>query len=66
MVIFFSEPFDLSNTARAVFEWSVFLEIKEVFLKSLKIIKDSKSYDQLFTEKYYIDDYSGSRLYRFN
>lgn len=51
--ILIEEPFDLTNTARAVYEYNIFHEIVGVFQKSLKTIKQTKSYDQLFIEKYF-------------
>lgn len=49
--ILIEEPFDLSNTARAVYDYSVYREIVDVFKESNKVIKKTKSFDQLFTGK---------------
>ncbi|CAF0811092.1 unnamed protein product [Brachionus calyciflorus] len=51
--ILIEEPFDLSNTARSVFDHYVFKQIVQVFKRSSKTIKETKSYDSLFNEKYY-------------
>lgn len=56
--ILIEEPFDLTNTARAVYDYTVFREIVNVFDRSNRCLKNSKSYEQLFTEKYFdIDKY---------
>lgn len=52
--ILIEEPFDLSNTARSVFDYNIFNRIVQVFKQSARQISETKSYDSLFREKFYI------------
>lgn len=42
------EPFDLTNTARSVYDGDIFERIKEVFVKSMKTLKETKDLNSLF------------------
>ncbi|XP_053670634.1 poly(A) RNA polymerase gld-2 homolog A-like [Anopheles nili] len=44
------EPFDFTNTARSVFDGSVFEEIKSVFAISWRMLQESKDFNCLFCE----------------
>lgn len=50
------EPFELINAARSVYNERTFEKIVQVFQKSASVIKQTKSLDSLFREKYYVDD----------
>ena len=49
---FYKEPFDLTNTARSVFEPGVFRKCVEVFKKTNDIFQDTQSIDRLFEKKF--------------
>lgn len=46
------EPFDLSNTARSVFDIYTFNEIKSVFKKSARVIRSELSLDSIISSKF--------------
>ncbi|RMZ95341.1 poly(A) RNA polymerase GLD2-like, partial [Brachionus plicatilis] len=51
--ILIEEPFDMSNTARSVFDHYVFRQIVGVFKQSAAKIDKTKSYESLFAEEFY-------------
>ena len=44
------EPFDLTNTARSVYDSDIFTKIHEVFFQSWLRLKETRSLDSLFKE----------------
>ena len=48
-----SEPFELTNTARSVYNGSVFAKILQVFEKSANALRKSRSLSSLFKDKFY-------------
>lgn len=46
------EPFDLTNTARSVYDMYTFTEIKHIFRKSAQVLKSQKNFDSIVTEKF--------------
>ena len=49
----FLEPFELTNTARSVYNGAVFHKILNVFEKSASVLKRTRSLTSLFKEKFY-------------
>lgn len=45
---YFSEPFELTNTARSVYDRAVFEQIKGVFINSWLKMKATHSLDSIF------------------
>lgn len=56
--ILIEEPFNLSNTARSVFDHFVFRQIVKVFQTSAAKIAQTKSFESLFNEQFYQPSYS--------
>lgn len=56
--ILIEEPFDLSNTARSVFDHFVFRQIVKVFEISASKIAQTKSYECLFGDQFYKPTYN--------
>lgn len=46
------EPFDLTNTARSVYDMYTFTEIKHIFKKSAQALNSQKNFDAIFSEKF--------------
>lgn len=46
------EPFDLTNTARSVFDQRVFSQIKNVFKRSAEVLGGFKNVEILFEKKF--------------
>lgn len=46
------EPFDLSNTARSVYDHYVFKEIRNVFKSTNLVLKSQKTYEAVLREKF--------------
>ncbi|RXG54443.1 Poly(A) RNA polymerase gld-2-like protein A [Armadillidium vulgare] len=44
------EPFDLTNTARSVYDELVFEKVRNVFKDSCKLLKESKNLEVLFSK----------------
>ena len=58
--ILIEEPFDHSNTARSVYDYGVFMEIKRVFKESATIFKRRKDMNDLFKRPLYNPDYNNN------
>ena len=50
--VMIEEPFDLTNTARSVFDYDVFTHIVSVFKKSAKRYAQCKDINELLTESF--------------
>ena len=50
-MFFFSEPFDLTNTARSVYDDDEFERIVRVFRRSYFTIEKSKSFSSILNEQ---------------
>ena len=50
LIIYFSEPFDQTNTARSVYDPEVFERIKQVFRLSYERLKDTHQLSSIFVK----------------
>ena len=48
VIFYFTEPFDLTNTARSVYDRGVFERVKEVFQISYNKLKKSRDIESIF------------------
>jgi hypothetical protein len=52
----FLEPFELTNTARSVYDYYVFQRILRIFKKSHQILMKTKNLEDLFVDSFNEDD----------
>ena len=50
----FTEPFDLTNTARSTYDGEIFEKIKSVFFQSWCLLREYKTLDSLFKEQLFV------------
>lgn len=50
----FTEPFDLTNTARSTYDGEIFEKIKNVFFQSWRLLRENKTLESLFQEQLFI------------
>lgn len=49
LILTFTEPFDLTNTARSVYDCETFERIKAVFIASWKILQETMDLNAIFS-----------------
>lgn len=47
--LFFSEPFDLTNTARSVYDFETFERVKAVFIASWRVLQETLNLNSVFS-----------------